>query len=54
MAKKKARASVWKDSKTGKSVFVDNLTGASLEFEDDEEKDIFLYCFEEMCLGRKN
>ena len=54
MEKKKARASVYKNSKTGKSVFVDNLTGASLEFEDDEEKDIFLSCFAEMCRGNKN
>lgn len=54
MAKKKAMASVWKDSKTGKSVFVDNATGASLEFEDDEEKDIFLSCFLEMCREGKN
>ena len=53
MEKKKARATVWKDSKTGKSVFIDNLTGASLEFEDDEEKDIFLYCFAQMCCKDK-
>ena len=53
MAKKKTGASVWKDSKTGKSIFVDNLTGASLEFENDKEKDIFLYCFAQLCCEDK-